>query len=193
MRGMARSGIRVSQGSAGACPPFLGLSGHVLMMGTTGRRHQRIRLDPSDYGQPVTICSVTIAVRNRRPVFGDVAIANAAVAVLRDRSEETGVAVYAYCIMPDHIYLIIAPSETCDVVKFVGQFKNLVQREAWALGVKGAFWQLSFWDHFLRRDEDLESCVRYVFNNPVRAGLAQEPAHYPFSGSLVFDGPDVVE
>ena len=70
---------------------------------------------------------------------------------------------------------------------FVGRFKNLVQREAWRLGVVDAFWQTSFWDHFLRGDERIANVVEYVLNNPVRSGLVERWSDYRFSGSMVFD------
>jgi hypothetical protein len=71
-------------------------------------------------------------------------------------------------------------------VTFV-QFKNLAQREAWRLGVKGVFWQTTFWDHFLRGDERLAHAIEYVLNNPVRSGLVERWCDYRFSGSIVFE------
>ena len=146
---------------------------------------KRIRLSSETYGQPGTICSVTIAVHERRPIFADAVVASSAIDVLRTHAARTGVPIYAYCVMPDHIHLVLGPSQNCDNVTFVGQFKNLVQRAAWQHDVKGIFWQKSFWDHFLRRDEDLNRVIEYVLNNPVRKGLVNEWCHYPFSGSLV--------
>ncbi len=131
--------------------------------------------------------SVTIATRDRRLVFGDPAIARAAVEVLQERSAATGVPVYGYCLMPDHAHLVLEPSPTCDITKFVGQFKNLAQRALWQRGVQGRFWQESFWDHFLRSDEEVERVVDYVLNNPVRKGLVTTWREYEFAGSLVFD------
>ena len=69
---------------------------------------------------------------------------------------------------------------------FVGQFKNLAQREAWRRDIKGTFWQTSFWDHVLRGDERVEPVVEYVVNNPVRSGLVERWCDYRFSGSSVF-------
>lgn len=89
--------------------------------------------------------------------------------------------------MPDHVHLVLGASETCDVVSFVGQFKNLAQWAAWRCGVVGRFWQESFWDHFLRSDERVEDLVAYVLNNPVRRGLADRWREYPFAGSVVWD------
>src|SRR5437764_396375 len=105
------------------------------------RWRKRIRLGPSEYQQSGAICSVTVAVQGRRRVFAEPRVAGAAVEVLRERASITGVVVYAYCVMPDHIHLVIAPSGACDIVTFVGQFTDLVQRAAWRHGVAGRFWQ----------------------------------------------------
>ena len=148
------------------------------------RRGKRIRLDLALYAELGRVCSITIAVRDRRPVFADPVVAASSVDVLRAHADRTAVPIYAYCFMPDHIHLVVEPSASCDIVTFVGQFKNLTQRAAWACGVQGAFWQPSFWDHFVRRDEDLRRVIEYVLDNPVRAGLVTSAQEYPFSGSL---------
>ena len=151
-------------------------------------RRKRIRLDLALYAEPGRVCSITIAVRDRRPVFAEPIIAASAMDVLHAQADRTGVPVHAFCIMPDHVHLVVEPSAGCDLATFVGQFKNLAQRAAWARGVRGQFWQASFWDHFLRRDEDLRRIVEYVLENPVRAGLVSVRQDYPFSGSPVLDG-----
>ena len=89
--------------------------------------------------------------------------------------------------MPDHVHLVLGPSEACDIVTFVGQFKNLAQRAVWSLGVPGKLWQGGFYDHFLRADEQVEKVVGYVLDNPVRAGMVARRGEHPFSGSLVFN------
>jgi putative transposase len=157
------------------------------MTNTIRRHHTRIRLDADTYARPGVICSITMAVAGRRSIFTDSALAEAAVDVFRRRAGETGVLVYAYCLMPDHVHLLLGPSDRCDIVSFVGQYKNLVQRAAWKRGVTGRIWQVSFWDRFLRADEQVEQAVAYVLNNPVRAGLVSEWRQYPYAGSLVFE------
>jgi putative transposase len=148
---------------------------------------KRIRLDLELYARPDSVCSITVAVKDRLRVFESKSIAEAAIEVLRERAETHGVTVYAYCYMPDHVHLLLSPSESIDIVTFVGQFKNLAQRAAWQHGVQGSFWQKRFWDHFLRQEEDLETVAEYIFMNPLRAGLVSEWEEYPYSGSLVLD------
>ena len=63
----------------------------------------------------------------------------------------------------------------------------LLPGAAWAQGVAGVIWQRSFWDHFLRAEEQLEEVVSYGLNNPVRRGLVEDWQDYPFAGSLALD------
>ena len=89
--------------------------------------------------------------------------------------------------MPDHVHLVFDPSASCDLVTFVGLFKNLAKRATWARGVEGRFWQSSFWDQIVRRDEDLRRVIDYVLDNPVRAGLVAVREGYAFAGSPAFE------
>ena len=150
-------------------------------------KRRRTRLDREAYGVIGSVCSVTIAVKERARVFGDSQVARAVVQELKDQAVVTGVPIFAYCIMPDHVHLVLGPSPSCDIVAFVGRFKNLAQRAAWRLGVIGAFWQRSFWDHFIRNDEPFDGVVNYVLCNPVRAGIVSHWRQYPFAGSLTLD------
>lgn len=59
-------------------------------------------------------------------------------------------------------------------------FKNLSARRVNVLlGGSGPIWQTGFYDHALRRDEDVREVARYVVANPVRAGLAARVGAYP--------------
>ena len=149
-------------------------------------RRKGIRLDQAAYAIPGTIFSVTIGLRGRIRYFADAELATAAVEVLRSHSVQTGVAVFGYCLMPDHVHLLVGPVPGCDLVTFVGQFKNLTQRAFWRLGRRGKIWQQSFWDHLLRAEEDVAVVLSYILNNPVRAGLVRSWRDYPFAGSLIF-------
>ena len=43
-------------------------------------------------------------------------------------------------------------------------------------------WQISYYDHILRREEALIDVAKYIWMNPVTAGLASSPELYPWSG-----------
>ena len=48
-------------------------------------------------------------------------------------------------------------------------------------------WQPSYYDHVLRKDEDILSVARYVVGNPVRKALVSHFADYEFIGSFELD------
>jgi putative transposase len=105
----------------------------------------------------------------------------------RSVGKQQGVAIVAYCFMPDHLHLVVESlTDTADLRAFV---KLAKQRSGWEhrRETRELLWQSGYYDRVLRRDESLESAVRYVVGNPVRKGLAQSAAEWPLSGSDVFD------
>jgi REP element-mobilizing transposase RayT len=88
--------------------------------------------------------------------------------------------------MPDHVHLLITASEGTDAAAFMYRFK---QASGFAcnrlLGRQGPFWQASYYDHVVRKDEGVEMVRAYVLENPVRAGLVENAEDYPCSGSLI--------
>jgi REP element-mobilizing transposase RayT len=67
--------------------------------------------------------------------------------------------------------------------------KRFKQRSSFWLAQNrpGIRWQKDFYDHILRRDEDLIRHVRYILANPIRAGLVTDWRQYPYRGSTIFD------
>lgn len=43
-------------------------------------------------------------------------------------------------------------------------------------------WQTSYYDHILRREEDLLDVANYIWDNPVRAGFVAQANRYEWSG-----------
>jgi REP element-mobilizing transposase RayT len=80
--------------------------------------------------------------------------------------------------MPDHLHWLIADAK--EMIKSVGRLKSYSTTVAWQRGHSGRLWQRSFWDHVLRKDEDISEVARYIIENPVREGLAQEARSYPY-------------
>jgi REP-associated tyrosine transposase len=96
-------------------------------------------------------------------------------------------AVLAYCLMPDHLHALLeARSEHSDFQAFVKRFKQTTGFRHRKLA-KHALWQPGFHERVLRNDESSPAVVRYILENPVRAGIAKQIGEYPFAGSGVYD------
>ena len=59
--------------------------------------------------------------------------------------------------------------------------ENIPDRKTIRLNKEGKVWQGSFYDHALRKDEDLLKVADYIVCNPVRKGIIQDWKDYPFS------------
>jgi putative transposase len=93
------------------------------------------------------------------------------------------VRVWAYCLMPNHVHLVLRPERADALRKTLGethrrytQFIN--SREKW----RGYLWQGRFASYPMD-EQHLMAAVRYVELNPVRACLCESPADWPWSSA----------
>ncbi len=144
---------------------------------------KRIRLPSSAYRLGHAF-SITVTTKRRYPWFRlHMELPAAAVDLLACNAKDRGTLLYAWCIMPDHIHLLLRDR---DLVDFVRLLKGKLALLARRLEPDRALWQRSFYDHALRREETLSDVARYIWHNPVRAGLVMRAREYPWSGSLVW-------
>jgi len=91
------------------------------------------------------------------------------------------VMVWAYCLMPNHVHLILTPRQPEGLASAVGEAHRrytlaINTREGW----KGYLWQGRF-SSFPMDSAHLMNAVRYVLLNPVRAGLVEHAEEWPHS------------
>ena len=87
--------------------------------------------------------------------------------------------------MPDHCHITIeGRSERADLWKCIVNFK---QYSGFWLAKNNIKWQKDFYDHILRKEEDIKKHVMYILNNPVRKGIIENWKNYPYKGSTKFD------
>jgi len=151
------------------------------------RNHKKIRLPVEVYNQQNAFVYLTICTIERLHIFLNQDLAKATVDLLIDKALIYKISLFAFCLMPDHLHLLISAGERVSVIDFVQRFKSLSTKLAWNHGLTGRIWQKSFYDRFLRKDEQISETINYIFNNPVRKDLVSNWAEYPYSGSLEFE------
>ncbi|MES1201229.1 MAG: transposase [Pseudomonadota bacterium] len=93
-------------------------------------------------------------------------------------------ALAAWCIMPTHVHIVAELFEAAALGALVQQWKSFTAHAInKAEARKGALWQREYFDRFMRSEQQLEWTLRYVENNPVAAGLAQQPEDWRFSSA----------
>ena len=92
------------------------------------------------------------------------------------------VAIGRYVIMPDHVHLFVRGGDRHFVLsKWVGGLKRAMS----VAMVKHRLWQPGFFDHVLRTSESYAEKWTYVRDNPLRAGLVDDPANWAYQGEIV--------
>jgi REP element-mobilizing transposase RayT len=93
----------------------------------------------------------------------------------------------AYCIMPNHVHIVLTPNCEQDgrpvaLARITQAIKGASAMDAnRLLGQSGQFWQCESYDHIIRDAGELERVVRYVLWNPVKAGLVEDWRAWPWS------------
>ena len=103
--------------------------------------------------------------------------------LLAAAARRAGTAVWAYCLMPNHVHLIVVPSDP-DGLR--ATFANAHRRYAARINARnrwtGHLWQGRF--GAVAMDEaHLLHAARYVALNPVRARLAERAEDWPWSNA----------
>ena len=81
------------------------------------------------------------------------------------------ISVDKYCIMPDHIHMIIRIDTDKDgqtqfaptISRVIKQFKGSITKQ-----VGKPIWQKSFYDHGIRNQQDYDEIWQYIENNPLK-------------------------
>ncbi|VXB05985.1 transposase [Pseudomonas sp. 8AS] len=102
---------------------------------------------------------------------------------LRELKDVFGVKVYAYCLMTNHVHLLLAPG---DLVAGLGQLMKALAARTTRYrnrleGRSGTLWESRYKSSVVQTDIYLLACSRYIELNPVRARMTAEAGDYPWS------------
>ncbi len=113
--------------------------------------------------------------------------------VLSDCKQISGFEVYAYCLMPNHVHLLIKTGkEPLGLV-----FKRVGSRYVFWYNRKyqriGPLFQDRFKSEAVEDDSYFLTVLRYIMQNPMKAGLEDGPGQYRWSSYFSYAGaPDQI-
>ncbi len=120
---------------------------------------------------------------NRNAVFVGPADYEVYLANLAHWKQVFDVAVQAWCLMTNHVHLVLVPRR--EGAGISGLMRRLSARQGRYVnrveGRLGTLWCGRFHSSVVDSDAYLLACLRYVEMNPVRAGIAAHPRDYPWS------------
>ena len=149
-------------------------------------REKKHRLSPESYTGE-RIVAFTGNIKFRKHFFINEHIFIQAENILLQVLEEKECDAYVYLFMPDHFHFLLAgKNPDSDIKKCIDLFK---QKSGFWLkkNYPNIKWQKDYYDHILRSNEELTTQIRYILNNPVRAGIVDYWKKYKFKGSTIYN------
>lgn len=149
-------------------------------------KRERIRLDKHLYQGPLIIF-VTLCFYRDYDVIKN-RLANKIIQILKHSAVKYEMVNYAYCLMPNHLHWLFGLSDdrynALDIIRY---FKGKASFELGEQYNTKQLWQDRFYDHILRRNEDIYKQAKYILENPVRKNIADTITSYEYSGGICFE------
>jgi putative transposase len=119
---------------------------------------------------------------NRQRVFHDDKDYKVYLNTVRQYKPENKIRFYHYCLMPNHVHLIVEITHESNLSRFMKQL-NLGYMFYYKkrYSYNGHLWQGRYKSLIISRDEYLIACARYIELNPVKAGIVKNPKEYQYS------------
>lgn len=157
---------------------------------------------------------LTFSCYRRRPLLSDGETRRLFLDALGRARKKWNFLVWAYVLMPEHAHVLVRPlDDAYDVANILKAIKQPVSQAlvaAWrksdpnklgqlVSGCKDGAPVLTFWqagrgcDRNLFTAKAIWNAIRYIHMNPVRRGLAESPADWPWSSARFYEGLDDVE
>src|SRR4051794_11782898 len=91
---------------------------------------------------------------------------------------------HSWVVMPNHVHLLFTPREGYSLKQIMHTIKSYTSSEAnKLLGRSGSFWMREYFDRFVRNERHFNNAVRYVEQNPVKAGLCRKAEEWQWSSA----------
>jgi putative transposase len=130
--------------------------------------------------QEIRTYFITTVTASRRRLFQVEQNAELLLEVLQDQRNKSRLELHAFVIMPDHAHLLLTPAPDVSLEKAMQYIKGGF---SFRLKSKLDVWERSYDSRRIVDLNDYTTHASYIHQNPVRAGLVSEPAHFPFSSA----------
>lgn len=120
---------------------------------------------------------------SRQAIFAEPEDYQSYLSDLREKTMELGVQVHAYCLMTNHVHLMLTPSEETKAIGRVMQETGRRATRRWNQRCRrsGTLWESRYKSSVVQTETYLLACCRYIELNPVRARMVARAEDYPWS------------
>lgn len=100
--------------------------------------------------------------------------------VLRNCVRERKFKVHDFVVMRNHVHLLITVGPDMTIEKAMQLIKGTFSyRAGKEFGIRGEIWQRGFSDVRVKDEESFRAHQKYIYDNPVKAGMSRSPEEFP--------------
>lgn len=150
-------------------------------------KRRSIRIQAYDYSTPGAYF-ITACVQNRKPILWNAEAATGCsrlspigtlveTAILQIPEHYPMISVDIYCVMPDHIHMLLSIHTDEDGRQIAAPTMSMVvgHMKRWVSMKNGSsIWQKSFIDRVIRNDTGYRAVWEYIENNPIKLDTADD-------------------
>ena len=127
---------------------------------------------------------LTFSCYRRQPKLSSSDAYDLFVQCLEDMRRRFAMCIYEYVVMPEHVHLLVNEPQHATLAEAIHFLKlSFAKRLRSQRGATGSssFWQKRYYDRNVRDAQEFTIKLRYLHRNPVKRGLAKEPAEWKWS------------
>jgi len=140
-------------------------------------RKRRILIDGSTY-------HVTSRINDKKNVFASKLGQKVMIIILERAKAKYGFILHNFCIMPNHFHLLITPAKGTNLSRIIQWIKTM-SAKMWNKihGSTDHLWGERFFSRPIEDMKDFSNTFSYIDQNPVKAGLVDNPAEWKACGA----------
>ncbi len=131
---------------------------------------------------------------NKEYIFDKERLMKKYLELMLENIEKTEVKIIAYCIMNNHVHLLMYSEDTSQMSKTMQKINSSYAKYYnWTKERVGYVFRDRYLSQPIRNDAQLINCVKYIHNNPVKAKMVNKPEEYAYSNYLEFYSQNNIE
>ena len=123
---------------------------------------------------------------NKQCVFRDSQDKQFYLSLLKKYSFQCGCKTHAYCLMPNHIHLLLVPTQEISLAKTMQKLSlTYTQYINKKYNRSGRLWESRYYSSLIDKESYLWSVCIYIEQNPLRAGITNDATKYMWSSAKI--------
>ena len=143
-------------------------------MPNNNRKPHAKNLRKGRFSRTNQIYVVTTVTKNRTSVFSDYKTARTLINVLMGHGRAAFTQTLCCVVMPDHLHWMMQLGGIKNLGETIHALKSIASKR-----IGRSIFQKGYYDHAIRKEEDIKGLARYIVANPLRAGLVTNINDYP--------------